>query len=97
MRRIVFGLIGMACGLATGCAMLDDGKESVAATANAMKPRDHDYRDDANDGDTYLDPWKGVGEEGRASEAKEHDFDALTKHVESPKAQAIERNLGYGY
>src|SRR5258708_2160091 len=97
MRRTGFVLICVACGLSTGCALMNDGKESVSATANAMKPRDHDYRDDANDGDSYHDEWEGAGKEGRAAEAKEHEWDALTKHVMSPKAQSIERNLGYGY
>ena len=94
MHRFAFVLLALCCSL-PGCAMFNDGKESVDATANALKPRDHDYRDVVNG--EFDDEWSGVRKEGRASEPTEQEWDGLTKHMMSPKAMAIERNLGYGY
>lgn len=86
MRGFVLMLV--CCGiLSGGCASMED----------AFKPRDRDYRDDVNDGEEYHDEWDSVRKEGRGSDPSEKEWDPWTKHLMSPKAMAIERNLGYGY
>lgn len=99
MRPVLVLLLGLCASLSAGCSMLNDGKESIDATADAFTPRSHDRRDDINgvNGQTFNDEWSGVGKEGRGTEAREREWDGLTKYTMSPKAQAIERNLGYGY
>lgn len=79
----------------TGCALWDAGKDVTKAGADQFKFRDRDYRDDANLDDNYNDEWGGVGKEGRGHEPMEHESDGLSKWWASPKARAIERNLGF--
>jgi hypothetical protein len=88
MRGILFVLMCCASGLLAGCATMSDG---------TLKARDHDYRDDANDATAHHDEWDTVRKEGRGAEATEQEWDSWTKSLMSPKAMAIERNLGYGY
>jgi hypothetical protein len=51
---------------------------------------------DSNDADMH-DSWDVVRKEGRGGDPVEHEWDKLTPIVSSPQAQAIEKNLGYGY
>lgn len=82
MRGILFVLICCAAGLSAGCATND----------NLMKSGgDQDQSFD------YHDEWDSVRKEGRGSEATEKEWDSWTPKLMSPKAMAIERNLGLGY
>ncbi|MGQ0637292.1 MAG: hypothetical protein ACT4QC_22010 [Planctomycetaceae bacterium] len=95
MRGFLQIVLIAACGLTTGCAAMHAGRDVAEGTMDMMKPRSHDYRDDANYGEKYNDEWTGVGREGRAHMPLEHESDALTPLLESPKARAINRSLGY--
>jgi len=55
---------------------------SEAERTNAYNPKD------------YHDEFDVVGKEGRGHQEMEHESDAFTKWIQSPKARNIERNLG---
>jgi hypothetical protein len=42
----------------------------------------------------YQDKWASVGKEGRGSRPMEDEHDPFNKWLRSPKAAAIENNLG---
>jgi hypothetical protein len=86
MRRMMFLLVCLSCGLPAGCG-----------TLGSVKPRHGGYRDDVNSGDEYHDEWSSVRSEGRATDPTEHEWDSWTPHLMTSKAMAIEKNLGYGY
>jgi hypothetical protein len=83
MRPFVLLLACLACGLPAGC--------------QSFRPSARDYADEANDPDGAHDEWDSVRQEGRGTDATEHEWDKWTPKLMSPKAMAIERNLGYGY
>ena len=97
MRALLILLACLLPSLSTGCGMMSAGRDMADSTLDTMTPRDRDYRDDANLSGDYNDEWKQVGKEGRGNMPVEREWDGLTKHWMSPKAQAIESNLGYGY
>lgn len=80
------------CLCSSGCAVADLGKSIATSTAKMFKPSSRDYFDES---DVGVDEWAQAGEEGRGDQAKEHESDGLTRYMSSPKAQAINRNLGY--
>lgn len=43
----------------------------------------------------YHDDWKIVGEEGRGELPREKETDKLTPWLQSPRARAIEKNMGF--
>lgn len=85
MRGILFVIICCACGLSIGCATTND--------SNLLNSRNHDV----NDSPEHHDEWDSVRKEGRGAEATEKEWDSWTPNLMSPRAMAIERNLGYGY
>lgn len=95
-RPFLHRLSGMIlCGFclcSSGCALGDLGKNIADSTVKMFKPTSRDYFDES---DVGVDEWSQAGDEARGDQAKEHESDGLTKYMSSPKAQAIERNLGY--
>ena len=95
MRRPLMVLLCVSSFLLTGCNVMSEGKRTAKTAADGFAPRSRDLdSDDNRNGGEYVDPWRFVGKEGRADEQMEHESDGLTKYMSSPKARAIERNLG---
>lgn len=94
MRRFLCIATIVVCACQTGCAMLEEGRDAIKTTFDAVRPKTGGYRDDNNDGAQHNDSWKFVGDESRAGDVREKETDGLTKFVQSPKARDIERNLG---
>lgn len=98
MRKFaVVLLLFSAPGVFTGCAVTDAGKNIADSSLDVLKPNARDYRDTVNDPAEFHDEWSEVGRDGRGSTAREHEWDKLTPVMMSPKAMAVERNLGFGY
>jgi hypothetical protein len=81
-----------SCLLSSGCALGELGKNIADSTAKMFRPTSRDYFDQSEVG---TDEWAQAGEEGRGDQSREHESDGLTKYMSSPKAQSIERNLGF--
>jgi hypothetical protein len=78
----------------SGCMLASAGRDVTEGTIDTFTPTGHDYRDDANSSGDYVDNFSFVGREGRGHEAKDHQSDGWTNFLSSPKARAIENNLG---
>jgi hypothetical protein len=83
MRRFFLILILGAGVPLAGCETMNRRAMSDSERSEYYNPRD------------YHDEFDGVGQEGRGHQAMEHESDWLSRFVESPKARAINRNLGY--
>lgn len=83
MRRFLLILACCACGVLPGCQTMNRRAMSEAERTESLNPKD------------YHDEFDVVGREGRGHQAMEHESDGLTKWIESPKARAINRNLGF--
>lgn len=91
MRRLCAVFIYVVvCGLVSGCALADLGRDMVRATKNMFTPNTRDYADS----DSEADQWSYVGQEARGDRPKDRESDALTQYIDSPTAQSINRNLG---
>lgn len=83
MRRFLLILVCCACGSSIGCQTMNRRAMSEAERTEVYNPKD------------YTDEYDVVGKEGRGHQAMEHESDFLTRFISSPKARAINRNLGY--
>jgi hypothetical protein len=79
-----------------GCGLFQMGQDVTKASWKQFRPKTRDYADPINDPNSkdYQDEWSTVGSEGRGDQSFDKESDALTKWISSPKARAIERNLG---
>ena len=84
-------LLSGFCAMSSGCAIAEFGQMVTDSTVKLFKPTHRDYTDET---DQKIDEWSTVGDEGRGERPKDHESDALTRYMSSPKAQGIERNLG---
>lgn len=82
MRGMLLALVFCASGLMIGCATTNE---------SALDSRGIDMPDGSHD------EWDSVRKEGRGADATEKEWDSWTPKLMSPRAMAIERNLGYGY
>ncbi len=90
-KKLLFALL-LFSSLQTGCAIIDAGNNLFQFSWNAVKPRPTDYKNPTDDDGSE---WDFVGQDGRGDRAKEYDPDRWwKKYVSSPKANAIERNVG---
>lgn len=80
-----------SCLMTSGCALADLGRSIADETTKMFTPKSRDYFDETEVGE---DQWSQAGKEGRGDRAKDHESDALTGLISSPKARGIERNLG---
>ena len=90
------GLWILACSLLigqSGCALVDMGKETFGALTKQFTPKGHDYVDSANDEGALIDDWSHVGTEARGDKSRDKESDWFSQ-FETPKARAINRNLG---
>jgi hypothetical protein len=94
MRHVMFVSVCCGCVLSAGCGLFSAGREMSKASVDQFAPRTHDYRDDVNDSDEFVDPHVAVGREARGHLPPDHESDGLSKYIASPKARAIERSLG---
>lgn len=89
MQRFIFPLIVVACGLSSGCGLLEWGRD----TARVFTPRGTDYdKDDIYDS-RAVDDWSSVGREGRGDSPIDKESDGLTPYLSSDKARRIARNV----
>ena len=93
MRRLTSLALCLLIACSSGCAVLDAGKDITKQTAKTLSPRHRDYGD--NNDESYIDEWAEYSTDARGDTPRSHESDGLTKYVQSPKAQAIERSLGY--
>ncbi len=95
-RQIVFAIVGItALSVGNGCALLNQTQEFTRQSFRAMTPRSSDYYDPS---EAVEDDWSIVGHEGRGDTPLEQDPDPWWgKYIMSPKARAIEQNLGFQY
>lgn len=94
MRRFVrLSVCGLSLWL-SGCVVADVGRDLTKGTVDTFSPTGRGYRDDANSDGDYVDNFSYVGREGRGDTPMEHQSDRLTNFWTSPKARAIERNVG---
>lgn len=92
-RLATFSIVTAFLFASTGCAILQQGKESMATSAKMMKARPHDNMSET--AEEHVDDWGFVGEEGRAEMPREQDPDGwLRKLTMSQRARDIEKSLG---
>lgn len=85
----------------TGCSTIAPWRSPDRKLAEDKRSKDHDLSDDEEeDGEEEEteDPWKFVGDQGRAGLDREEIPDPwFGKHLYSQKARDIERNLGFDH
>ena len=85
----------------TGCATMESRRATERKMAHDKKFKDQDASDDEDgeqEEEESEDPWKFVGDQGRAGMDREEIPDPwFGKHLQSQKARDIERNLGFGH
>jgi len=84
-----------------GCSTIESWRSPDRKIAENKKSEDCDVSDDdEEDGEEEEteDPWKFVGDQGRAGMDREEIPDPwFGKHLQSQKARDIERNLGFDH
>lgn len=89
----------LACSLSVGCSMTNSDRGLAHGGRSFFGPRqvpnqgDEPQTDD--DENTVEDEWGFVGQQGRGHQPREKESDPVSKWFDSPKAQQINRNLGY--
>lgn len=82
----------------TGCSTIESWRSPDRKMTQDKKSKDQDVSDDEDEEEETEDPWKFVGDEGRAGLDREEIPDPwFGKHLYSEKARAIERNLGFDH
>lgn len=85
----------------TGCATMESWRAPDRKLAHDKKSKDQDVSDDEDgeqEEEESEDPWKFVGDQGRAGMDREDIPDPwFGKHLYSQKARDIERNLGFDH
>jgi len=86
----------------TGCSTIESWRSPDRKMAHDQKSKDQDVSDDEDEeqeeDEESEDPWKFVGDQGRAGMDREEIPDPwFGKHLQSQKARDIERNLGFGH
>ena len=88
----------------TGCSTIESWRSPDRKIAENKKSEDRDVsgddEEDEEDGEEEEtdDPWKFVGDQGRAGMDREEIPDPwFGKHLYSQKARDIERNLGFDH
>jgi hypothetical protein len=91
MRRATSFVLCLSMLSSAGCTLFSTNKSGDSTASTPKKPRPERRLD--ND---LNDEWDYVGHEGRGHRPVEHEWDRWTPYLMSPKARAIEQNLGYG-
>ncbi len=86
----------------TGCATIESWRSHDRKMTHDKKSKDQDVSNDEDEeqeeDEEYEDPWKFVGDQGRAGMDREEIPDPwFGKHLQSQKARDIERNLGFSH
>jgi hypothetical protein len=92
MFRTVLLLVVLAISQ-TGCALMEPVQTFSRGIGKTLKPRGTDYSSPGDDVDSQ---WDFVGVEARGDRPIEIDNDPFRNGLMSPRARAIERNLGIG-
>lgn len=86
----------------TGCSTIESWRSPDRKMAHNKKSNDQDVSDDEDDEEEEeeeeksTDPWKFVGDQGRAGMDREEIPDPwFGKYLYEQKARDIERNLGF--
>lgn len=97
--RFMLLTVGLTVLQLSGCATIESWRSPDRKTAHDKRSKDEVVSDDEEeDEDETEDPWKFVGDEGRAGLDREEIPDPFFgKHLYSEKARAIERNLGFDH
>lgn len=91
-RRLTLSLLILTSLPSGGCAVVDMSRDAMVRTTSMFRPDPKDYDEGADDDGK---DWAFVGEEGRADQKRDRNPEAwLDDLISSPKARAIERNLG---
>ncbi|RMG37357.1 MAG: hypothetical protein D6725_08995 [Planctomycetota bacterium] len=93
LRRLIAALlVAGSLTAASGCALVEPGKEFFRQSWRIFRPKTSDYRDTTQE--EVEDGWSFVGKEARGNQPIEHENDPFKRYLMSPKARSIERNLG---
>ena len=80
----------------TGCSTIETWRSPDRKMSHDKTSKDQNAGYDEDEEEETDDPWKFVGDEGRAGLDREEIPDPwFGKHLYSEKARAIERNLGF--
>jgi len=90
MRPLAIGLLSVVLFSGMGCATSKNGKRTWLGHFVESGVDDYGSSDGADD-------WDFVGEIGRGGTPPEQDPDPWWKFIASPKARAIEKNVGVVY
>ncbi len=85
-------MVLLMVGVLPGCTAFQAGREMMSESMKIFKPRTNDYRDVSQE---EGDNWEFVGKEARGNRPLEDQKDPIRDLFMSPRAKAIERNLGY--
>lgn len=79
------------CGsmFASGCGLLEMGRDVTTGTLKAFKPSSRDY----GDADIEVDSWD-MRQEARGDQAMTHESDSLSRWIDSDKSRKINKSLG---
>lgn len=81
-----------------GCSTMESWRSPDRRMTHDKNSEDQDASDMDDEEEETEDPWKFVGEQGRAGMNREEIPDPwFGKHLYSQKARDIERNLGFDH
>jgi hypothetical protein len=93
--------VGLVVVQMAGCSTIESWRSPDRKMTHSSKSEDQDASDDSDtdeEDEETEDPWKFVGDQGRAGMDREAIPDPwFGKHLYSQKARDIERNLGFDH